>query len=121
MIIGYEVTGLLGSFVSVLGCALPPLIIMSFVTYFYQIIVANKYVKLFMQGMQAGVIAMLIDVLLSLFINLDKKNQYLTYAVSLISFLYVYFTKYSILYLIVFCIVVGYIKSILIKKKVENQ
>lgn len=121
MIIGYEVCGLLGSALAVLGCILPPLIIMSIVSYFYQKIVDNEYVKLFMQGMQAGVVAMLLDVLIGLFSNINKDYKYINFLVLIISFLYVRFSNLSILYLVLICILIGIIKSLYIKKKVEAK
>ena len=50
MIIGYQALGIIGALITVLGCILPPLIIMSIVTYFYQYIINNSYVRFFMQG-----------------------------------------------------------------------
>lgn len=120
MIIGYQALGIIGSLITVLGCILPPLIIMSVVTYFYHNIIDNTYVRFFMQGMQAGVVAMILDVLLSLFKNLNKKDI-ITYIILILSFIYIRFTKYSILYLVIFCILIAIAKSILIKKKVENN
>ena len=121
MIIGYQVAGLLGSLVAVFACILPPLIIMSIVTYCYQMIVNNEYVKVFMKGMQAGVVAMIIDVLISLFNNLDHKQKYFNYVIIILSFLYIRFTKLSVFYLVILCIIASLIKVFLIKKKVEAQ
>ena len=121
MILGYQALGITGALITVLGCILPPLIIMSIVTYFYEMIVDNAYVRLFMQGMQAGVLAMILDVLLSLFENINKRKDILSYIMIILSFLYIRFTKYSVLYLVLFCIFVAISKSLLIKKKVENN
>lgn len=121
MIIGYQSCGLAGSLMAVFGCILPPLIIMSVVSYFYKIIVANNYVKLFMKGMQAGVVAMLVDVVIDLFININNKKSIISYIVLVLSFIYIKFTKYPVFYLVLICIFLGLIKSLLIKKKVENQ
>ena len=84
-------------------------------------IVNNEYVKVFMKGMQAGVVAMIIDVLISLFNNLDHKQKYFNYVIIILSFLYIRFTKLSVFYLVILCIIASLIKVFFIKKKVEAQ
>ena len=66
-VVGYQVAGPLGSLVAVTGCILPPMVVMIVVTAFYEVIVGNEFVYLFMRGMQLGVVGMLLDVILSLF------------------------------------------------------
>ena len=75
MIIGWQIAGLTGSIAAVAGCALPPLLVMMAVTLFYNRIISNPYVTQFMKGMQFGVTAMLLNVLLGLFTNVTKKGM----------------------------------------------
>lgn len=121
MIIGYQSCGILGSFAAVLGIIIPPFIIMALVTYFYTFISTNQYVRIFITGMQAGVCAMLLDVVLSLFEGVRKMNRPFYYAMVLFSFLYVRLTKFSIFYLALICIAIAVIKTLLFKREVENK
>ena len=61
LVAGYRCAGIPGAMAAVLGCALPPFLIMVPVTVFYQAITDSRTVRAFMKGMQAGVIAMLAD------------------------------------------------------------
>lgn len=121
MIIGYQSCGIIGALSAVLGVIVPPFIMMILVTYFYTFISTNQYVRIFITGMQAGVCAMLLDVVLGLFTGIIKMNKPFYYIMVLLSFLYVRLTKYSIFYLAVICILVAVVKTLLIKKEVDEN
>lgn len=121
MIIGYELAGMPGAIMACLGCTLPPIIIMIIVTVFYNSIIGNKYVQLFMDGMQFGVVAMLIDVMIGMFINVTKKDK--TYAIIAIvlAFIYLKLVKESVFYLVVLLIIAGAVKTLVMQKKMEEN
>ena len=121
MIIGYELAGMPGALVAALGCTLPPLIIMSLVTYFYEYFIDNKYLQLFMAGMQYGVVAMLIDVMIGMFRNVTKKDKVYTIVAMILAFVYVRYIKKSLFYLAVAFVIAGCVKTLVIKKKVEER
>ena len=120
-IIGYRSCGIIGALASVLGVILPPFIMMILVTMFYTFISTNPYVRIFIDGMQAGVCAMLLDVVLGLFSGVRRMDKPFYYVMVLLSFLYVRLTEYSIFYLALICIAVAIIKTFLTKKKAEEN
>jgi len=120
MVTGYRVAGLAGAMASVLGCAIPPLAVMILVTFFYRVIVANRFVAMFMRGMQYGVAAMLLDVLIGLFTNVMKKEKVYPAVLIALSFLYVELADRSIFFLAAGCIAVAAVKSFLIGRKVKG-
>ncbi|MBR4462452.1 MAG: chromate transporter, partial [Erysipelotrichaceae bacterium] len=120
-IIGYQSCGFLGALASVFGVILPPFIMMILVTMFYTFISTNTYVRIFITGMQAGVCAMLLDVVLGLFAGVRKMNRPFYYVMVVLSFLYVRLTKYSIFYLALICIGIAIVKTLLVGKKVEEN
>ncbi|MBO7697677.1 MAG: chromate transporter [Erysipelotrichaceae bacterium] len=120
MIIGYQSCGIIGALAAVTGVILPPFIMMVVVTYFYNFISTNPYVRIFITGMQAGVCAMLLDVVLGLFSGVRKMNHVFYYVMVVLSFLYVRLTGFSIFYLALICIGVAIIKTLMIKGKVES-
>ena len=120
-IIGYQSCGIIGALAAVLGVILPPFIMMIVVTYFYSFISTNTYVRIFINGMQAGVCAMLLDVVLGLFNGVRKMNKPFYYAMMILSFLYVRLTDFSIFYLALICIGVAVVKTLMIKRKVDES
>ena len=57
ILVGWQVEGLLGMITAVVGTILPPMVILSIISYFYNVFAANVYVALVLKGMQAGVAA----------------------------------------------------------------
>ena len=117
MIIGWQSEGLPGSIAAVSGCALPPLIVMMLVTLFYHKIITNPFVLLFMKGMQFGVTAMLLDVLLGLFMNVTKKGMFYPCCLIILSFLYIKVINRSIFILALGCLLAAIIKTLYFDKK----
>ncbi|MCR4855944.1 MAG: chromate transporter [Erysipelotrichaceae bacterium] len=120
-IIGYQLCGVPGALAAVLGVILPPFIMMILVTFFYTFISTNPYVRVFINGMQAGVCAMLLDVVLGLFSGVKKMNNVFYYVMMVLCFLFVRLTKISVFYLAVICIIVAVVKTFMIRKKVEES
>ena len=73
VILGYRVAGFAGALVAMLGTSIPPFVMMLLVTIFYEKIVANELVTYFMNGMQAGVTALILYVTLDSFL-INKKD-----------------------------------------------
>ena len=121
MIVGYQSAGFLGSLAAVAGCILPPLVVMTAVTFFYEAIVSNQLVFLFMRGMQLGVVGMLLDIIIGLFTNITK-GRGIAYPLALmaLAFLYVQLTDWSILYLAVACAAAGIIRALAIARGEEG-
>ena len=121
MVVGYQAAGLLGSFAAVLGVIVPPFAVMVVVTVFYQAIVSNPYVTIFMRGMQMGVVAMLLDVCIGLFRDATKNSLVYPLVIMVLAFLYVRLTGCSIMWLALGCGVVGAVKALLVRKEVEAR
>ena len=115
-IIGYHVGGIGGALAAIIGCAIPPLVIMLLVSVFYGAIIGNNWVRLFMKGMQAGVIAMLVDLIWDMFKNVTKKQRIYPIAIMILSFLFAWFTKFSTFFLVLACIAAAVV-SFLLKRK----
>lgn len=121
MVVGYQSAGLLGSFAAVLGVITPPFAVMVLVTVFYEAIVSNPYVTVFMRGMQMGVVAMLLDICIGLYRNATDGEKVYPVVIMVLAFLYVRLTGCSIMWLAIGCGVAGAVKALLIKKEVEAQ
>lgn len=52
IVVGYKIAGIPGLLVSILGTVIPPFIIISAISVFYEIFQSNIYVKLILDGMQ---------------------------------------------------------------------
>ena len=66
ILVGWRVAGLMGMLIAVLGTILPPMLILSVISLCYQAFATNLYVALILKGMQAGVAAVILDVVCGL-------------------------------------------------------
>lgn len=113
VILGYRVAGFAGALVAMLGTTIPPFVLMLLVTVFYENIIANEYVSVFMNGMQAGVTALILYVTVDSFLANKKNCGVFGYALIIISIVYVLFTNLSLFYLVLFVIAASIIRTLL--------
>ena len=107
ILVGYRVAGIAGALVAVFGTILPPLIILSVISLFYAWFRSNRWIAALLRGMQAGVAAVIIDVTLSMGIDVAKQKNILTIAVMLAAFLLTYLFNINVVYIILTCGLLG--------------
>ena len=103
ILVGYRVAGMIGALCTVVGTVLPPLIIISIISLFYQAFRDNAIVNMAMAGMLAGVAAVIFDVVINMIKSLLKQKRALPLVVLLASFAAVRFFKVNIIAVILIC------------------
>lgn len=111
ILVGYRVGGLLGALVSLIGTVLPPLIIISIISMFYQAFRDNLYVGIIMRGMLAGVAAVIIDVVWRMGQQLMNEKRLLPLIVMVLTFIASRYLRLNILLIIVICALIGALDS----------
>lgn len=74
IMLGYRMSGLMGTMVTLVATILPPLITMSLIALFYDLFAHNYYIQLVLKGMQCGATAIIINVVINLVQKLFKKK-----------------------------------------------
>lgn len=120
IIIGYRMAHILGSLVAVLGTILPPMIIISIISVFYEQFRTNEIISLALLVTRAGVAAVIIDVTINLFQNIMNTKKYLYIMMMFISFILVFYLKISAMYIILGCLFIGIFSAIYNLKKGAN-
>lgn len=116
IIIGYRLAGVLGALITVLGTVLPPLIILTVISYFYAAFRDNRTVQALMTGMQVGVAAVIADVVYDMGKSVVKEKNILPILVMAAAFIAVYFFKVNVIVIILAAGIVG-CGSIFLRKK----
>ena len=109
IIMGYRMGGFLGSVTALLATVLPPLITLTVISYFYDAVATNPYVRMFLKGMQCGVTAILINVVLDLVIKQIKKRLALPLIIMAGAFIAAVVFKISIMQIIAVVAVIGFL------------
>ena len=107
ILVGYHVAGIPGALVTVAGTVLPPLIIISVISCFYQAFRDNPIVNMAMAGMLAGVAAVILDVVVNMAKTIFKEKRWLPVIVMLGSFVAVRFFGVNIILIILICGLIG--------------
>ena len=121
ILVGYNVAGIPGALITVVGAALPPLIIISIISAFYQAFRSNKYVSMAMAGMLAGVAAVIFDVVINMAWPILKKKRLLPIAVMLAAFVATRFFSVNIILIILVCGVIGALDTLYLQKKEAEE
>lgn len=113
ILLGYRVAGFIGAIVSIIGTILPPLIILSIISFFYTAFRDNEIVNVVLKGMQAGVGAVIIDVVLNMGKDILHQKSILSICIMICAFIATYYLKINVIYIILICAGIGILKTIL--------
>lgn len=117
ILVGWRAAGFLGMLFAVLGTILPPMIILSIVSFFYAAFSTNAYVALVLKGMQSGVAAVILDVVFSLGSNVIKTKSVVHLCIMALAFVAAFFFDINVIYIILTAAVSGIILSVIEHRK----
>ena len=109
VIIGYRMAGVVGSLTAILGTIIPPMVIISIISLFYNQFRTNPYIATALQVMRAGVAAVIFDVVINLAGNVIKTKRILYITMMVIAFVATYFFDVSAMIVIIVCLCIGLI------------
>lgn len=107
MLVGYHVAGIPGALITVLGTVLPPLVIISVISLFYQAFRDNAVVSMAMAGMLCGVAAVIFDVVFGMMKTVLRQKRVQPVMVLIGAFLAVRFFSVNIVIIILVCGLIG--------------
>ena len=107
ILVGNRLGGWRGALAAILGTVLPPLIILSLLSYFYDLVKDSAPVASALRAMQAAVGAVIADVVFNLGRNVVKQKNVLHIALMGLAFIAVYFLGVNVIYVILACSVLG--------------
>ena len=107
VIIGYRLSGIVGSLIAVAGTILPPMIIISIISLFYEQFRTNPYIATALQVMRAGVAAVIFDVVINLAGNVLKTKRILYIVMMIVAFVATYLLDVSAMIVILCCLGIG--------------
>ena len=107
ILVGWRVGGFIGMVTSVIGTIIPPMAILSGISFFYTAFATNFYVSLALKGMQAGVAAVILDVVFSLGGNIIRQHKPVYIGVMMLAFLANSIFNINVIFIILTCAVFG--------------
>ena len=120
ILVGWHVAGFWGMVFAVLGTIIPPMVILSVISFFYAAFATNPYVALVLKGMQSGVAAVILDVVFSLGKGVVRSKSWLYLSVMAAAFVATFFFDVNVVYVILAAAVIG-IASALWEHRKEGE
>lgn len=117
ILVGWRTGGLWGMIAAVLGTVIPPVAILSIISFFYAAFATNPYVALVLRGMQAGVAAVILDVVCNLGHKILKEKSALSTCIMLAAFAASFFFDVNVIYIILAAAVIGIVRILLLSRK----
>lgn len=121
ILVGWRVAGLAGMIVAALGSVLPPLIILSVISFFYTAFASNLYVALVLKGMQAGVAAVILDVVCDLGGKVLQTRSVLFIGLMVVAFAANFLWGVNVVLIIVAAAVIGVVRALLQMRKAVQK
>ena len=112
IVIGYKLAGIPGVLTAVLATVIPPFVILSVISVFYTAFRSLHVVSWMLKGMQAGVGAVIMDVVFEMASGIVTGRQYLSICLMVAAFIANYCFQVNAVVIILFCIVLGLILTL---------
>jgi len=107
ILVGYRLAGVLGAMITIFGTILPPLIILSIISVAYTVFRDSLIVNYVLRGMQAGVAAVIIDVVINMTIDLLKERKAMPVMVMIGAFIATFIFHINVIVIIITSGVIG--------------
>ncbi len=121
VIVGYRIAGIVGALTAIAGSILPPMLIISIISIFYEQFCTNSYVAMALQVMRAGVAAVIFDVVWKLAGNVWNTKRALYIAMMVIAFVATFFFDISAMLIIFTCLGIGLLDLVFCVKKGKEE
>lgn len=118
---GYRVAGYTGTIIAIIGTVLPPLIIITLISIFYNAFRTNHIIAVLLKSMRVGVAAVIFDVVLNLGNDVVKNKSTLDISIMVLAFVGSYILKINIIIIVISCIVIGIIRYYVKVSKVKRN
>lgn len=117
IVVGYKLAGFLGALVAILATILPPFIIISLISVFYNAFRENFVVSRLLEGMQAGVGAVIASVVFDMGIDVVHEKSAASDVIMALAFIAACFFDVNVVYIVLVCAAIGIVRTLLQKRR----
>ena len=101
IVVGYKLAGLVGAMTAIVGTVLPPFLILSILSVFYSVFQSNFFVSQMLNGMQAGVGAVIASVVFDMGSGVVKEKDPLSLVIMAGAFLAACVFEVNVIYVVI--------------------
>jgi len=113
IVVGYKLAGLAGTLVAIVATIIPPFVIITVISYFYELFRDNFVVSKLLAGMQAGVGAVIASVVWDMGGGVVNQKSAASDLIMAATFIAACVFRVNVIYLILACIALGVLRTLL--------
>ncbi len=117
IVVGYKLAGVVGALTAIVSTIIPPFVIISIVSAFYTIFRNSFIVSKMLEGMQAGVGAVIASVVFRMASGIVSSKNLFSMGILIAAFAAVCIYKVNVVYVILSCAVLGAVYTILMQRR----
>ena len=117
IVVGYKLAGIAGAFVAIVGTIIPPFVIIMILSVCYQAFRDNWLVSQMLEGMQAGVAAVIACVTYEMGIGIIEEGDKMSLTIMAGAFIAACFLNVNVIYIILTCIALGVVRTLWRRRK----
>ena len=117
ILVGWRAAGFAGMLTAVVATILPPMVILSAISYCYKAFESNRYVALALKGMQAGVAAVILSVVFDLGGKVVRERSALSFFLMILAFLATFVFNVNVVLIILAAAAVGVVSVLAARGK----
>ena len=112
IVVGFKLAGVLGAITAIIATIIPPFLIITVISFFYELFRDNYIVSNVLSGMQAGVGAVI-----DMGGGVLKQKSVISAVIMLTAFAATYVFRINVVYVILSCIVIGVIRTVISQRR----
>lgn len=121
IVIGFQLAGVSGLIVSVLGTVIPPFVVTSIISLSYELFRSNIWISLMLEGMQSGVAAVVASVSYQMALGVLRKRNKMLNGMMLAAFIASAVFQINVMYIILISIGIGLAQTFYHSRKGETN
>ena len=115
VVVGYKLAGIPGILCAVAGAVIPPFVLLTVISFFYNSFKENLLIQAMLSGMKAGVGAVILSVVYDMGSDVVKDKDPMLLFLMAASFIAAYFYNVNVIYIILAAALAGICKTIIRK------
>lgn len=117
IVVGYKLAGILGALVAIIATIIPPFVIISLISVFYNAFRDNFIISSLLEGMQAGVGAVIASVVFDMGVDVVREKSAASDVIMALSFIAACFLDVNVVYIVLVCAALGVVRTLLQKRR----
>ena len=117
IVVGYKLAGILGTIVAIIGTVIPPFLIISIISFCYNDFRSNYFVSQMLEGMQAGVGAVIASVSYEMGAGIISKKDVVSVLIMIGAFIAACIFNINVIFIVIISGIIGIIRTCVIGKE----